>query len=111
MKIVGLTEDHKQVVDGIFMLEDTYGLPLQETLENISKLGLVVSWLHFCQDADKAGWTRHKTYTKIRESINDVFGRDYWNKFEPNLSIVLDNIWGCDQCKSQDLTPEKKSEK
>lgn len=110
MKIVGLTEDSKQVVDGIFKFEDTHGVPLQDTLEKLTSLNLVVSWEHYAKDAFNAGWTKHKTQVKVREAINDIFGRDYWIQLETKLNMVLDNVWGCDACKSQDLTPEKKSE-
>lgn len=56
MKVTGKTEDGHPVVDGVFVLKDTYGLPLEMTLDLLEKQGMVVDWLSFWDDGIRAGW-------------------------------------------------------
>ena len=64
MKQVGTTTDNRIVVDGVFRLMDTVGLPLDIIVQELKDRNLVPAWDEFILDAKNAGW-KGKT---IRES-------------------------------------------
>jgi hypothetical protein len=71
MAIVGHTPDGKPVVDGVFRIFDTIGLPLDSVLDLVSQKGWVVSWLDFYKDAAKAGWTHKTIMNRVSIAVSD----------------------------------------
>ena len=77
MNQVGVTPDGIIVVDGIFKMFDTLGLPLADLFELCLSRNMWPSMPHFYDDAIKAGW-KHKTIIlRLRESLGDVKGTEY----------------------------------
>ena len=53
MKRVGTTTDNRIVVDGVFRLMDTVGLPLDIIVQELKDRNLVPAWDEFILDAKK----------------------------------------------------------
>lgn len=68
MKVVGETIDGKRVVDGVYYIYETYGLPIDIIMHRIAKNGIVVSWLHFLRDAKVAGANLSNIKTMVRNA-------------------------------------------
>ena len=54
MKRVGTTTDNRIVVDGVFRLMDTVGLPLDIIVQELKGRNLVPAWDEFILDAKKS---------------------------------------------------------
>jgi len=64
---------------------DTHGLPVSMILDACLAKNIVPSWLHFYEEAFKAGWTHKKIIAEIGEALLDVFEKDYHD-------IVINNL-------------------
>lgn len=71
LTIVGQTGDGHYLFSGVFKLSDTYGIPLEITLENLRKKKYLVAWDIFIKDALKAGWKPKKILATIEAGLVD----------------------------------------
>lgn len=93
MEKVGTTVDGKTVRNGVFMLVDTHGLPLDVIMGHLAKKNAVVSWVHFCIDAVCAGWTDSKIHATIREAVTIYHDKKtYDESFLPNIPMILERL-------------------
>ena len=77
MTIVGKTTDGKYTISGIFKMFDTLGLPLDVIFQICVEKNMMPSWIHFYNEARAAGW-KHKTIiSRLSDSINDVYGKEF----------------------------------
>jgi hypothetical protein len=65
MQVVGKTIDGKNVVDGVFFMKDSEGLPLDLIIEELKSKNIVPCWVSYAKDALKAGW-------KIKKIKSDI---------------------------------------
>lgn len=72
MKVVGYTIEGKRVVDGIYYLYETYGLPIDIIIHRLSRSEIVVCWVHFLLDAQKAGANMSNIKTMVRNAHLNV---------------------------------------
>jgi len=70
MKIVGITEQNRFVLSGIFKFFETYGLPLDMIAEELLKKNYVIAWDQFRDDASLAGLSEKKIQLRIDEVLN-----------------------------------------
>jgi len=87
---VGKTEDGKLVYAGVFIFYDRHGLPLQEIISCLEENNAVPCWVSFIKEADKQGWTRKATVSRIKEAIIDIHGPAYWKNFNQRLEKIQD---------------------
>lgn len=67
MNKVGITKDGVHVVDGVFRLMDTIGLPLDIICQELKDRNLMPAWDYFILDAKNAGWKRKTILRKLAE--------------------------------------------
>jgi len=89
MKIVGKTEDGKKVVNGVFKMKDTFGLPLEMTLNLLDKQGMTVDWISFWKEGIQAGWKPEAVLLTIETAVGDVFGSQYRKETIRRLKYCL----------------------
>ena len=88
MKIVGKTTEKKIVVANVFLLFDTYGLPLVTIFDFCKENDFVISWLDFYNEAKLAGWEHKTIISRLSDSICDVWGDEYRNAVMSRLTVM-----------------------
>ena len=76
LKIVGKTTDGKWVVQNVFQLVDSQGIPLDVVLELLGSRNYVVDWLHFMECSRMSGWKESTTKSKVESALMDIYGVD-----------------------------------
>jgi hypothetical protein len=71
---VGSTTDGLPVVAGVFRFCETYGLPLVDLLYVLQKQGVMVDWLAYVSEAERAGMKRTRVLVGLDVAISDVYG-------------------------------------
>jgi alanyl-tRNA synthetase len=88
IKIVGKTEDGRNVVSGLFRIFDTRGLPLEVLFDQCEEHGMVPSWRHFYEEARSYGW-KHKTImSRLTGALTDIYGEEYCNVVLERLETI-----------------------
>lgn len=77
MNIVGRTEDGRAVVDGIFHLYASEGMPLTVLFMMCYERGFQPCWRAFAEDARANGWSIKTIVTRLTEPLTDVWGAAY----------------------------------
>ncbi len=86
--MLGQTTDGKLVVD-IFVMVDTYGLPLDLTVALCRDRGLVPSWTEFWTRALGKGWKPSITLTKLKNAVEYVYGKDFRVEWERRMQLFI----------------------
>jgi alanyl-tRNA synthetase len=78
LKIVGLTQDNKTVVNGskIFKIMESVGLPLDIILYELKNNDLIVDWIDFYETALKSNWTIKTLFDRLEPALSDVYDKD-----------------------------------
>ena len=73
-RIIFLTGDGKPMIDGelLFRLKDSYGLPLDISLDQILTKGFAVEWIRFIEAAREHGWWDFQTYALLTAARDDL---------------------------------------
>ena len=87
MNQVGVTPDGIKIVDGIFKMFDTLGLPLADLFELCEARGMWPSMPHFYADAMEAGWKHKTVILRLREALGDVKGTEYAEEVIKRLEV------------------------
>jgi hypothetical protein len=85
MQQVGVTPDGEVVVEGVFHLYDTVGLPLSVVVSELRRRGLVMSVPHFITEAQQAGWKERTIRSRLTEAFEDVYG--------PRATKEINELW------------------
>lgn len=77
MNILAKTTNGKNVVNGIFELFDSKGIPLYIIFEQCQQNNLMPSWIHFYIDAANHGW-KHKTIlNRLEAGMRDIYSEKF----------------------------------
>lgn len=91
-KIVGFIEEKNvYLLNGMFKLYDTIGLPLTIIIEELSKRNLGICWTSFIKEARNAGWKEKTITSRIEESLVEFYGREYWEQWNYRYSQWIRN--------------------
>lgn len=77
LNIVAVTPEGVNVVDGIFRIFDTLGMPLDEVFNQCKEHNLMPSWIHFYDDARIQGWSHETILNRLEIGIRDIYGKDF----------------------------------
>jgi hypothetical protein len=77
LKISGKTIDGKPVIQGVFHVTSSIGLPLEVILDILTKQGLVVDWKDYYETSLSLGCNPHTIVNRIETSVGDCFGPKY----------------------------------
>jgi alanyl-tRNA synthetase len=72
VRIIGETADGRPLVDGVFSLYDTHGVPLDVLLGHILDRGWMIAWLDFAAEARAAGWKRRRVMVAVEHALRDA---------------------------------------
>jgi alanyl-tRNA synthetase len=89
MKIIGVTEDKKYVMDGVFEFYDTYGFPLLVLFSIMNERGFIPCWNTFVKDAQTAGWKNRTIASRLSEALTDVYGEGFRTVVMGRLAHLL----------------------
>lgn len=73
----GKTVDGKLVVNGLFKIVATYGIPLTDALVALQDADLVVDWIDYYESAVKSGMESDRVLEGLKYNISDAYGADY----------------------------------
>lgn len=85
MKRVGVTEDGRDVIGGLFHMHDTKGVPLSVSLVILNMKGCVPDLHGFVLDALAHGWKFDSIVQRVREAVIDVHGVEYWKAIQEKI--------------------------
>jgi len=88
---VGQTEDGLLVVRGVFRLFDTYGVPLDITIDRLRQEGLMPDWLWLFDQMVQSGWHRERSYRRLLQVVGDVYGGLFRVEWEQRMGACLDS--------------------
>ena len=71
------TEDGKPVVNGVYYLVGSHGVPLELVLMFFKQEGFVVNWVNYIDHALKDGANVCSIRSKIEAAVSDVYGKNY----------------------------------
>lgn len=89
MNVVGKTEDNKVVVDGIFHMYASRGLPLPVIFMGLQDNNMVPSPIHFYEDAIENGWNIKTVMDRLEEAYQDSYGDKFWKEVERRLYFYI----------------------
>lgn len=86
--IVGKCAD-KHIVDGVFSIYETHGVPLDIILSRLNQDNLLCCWPSFMESSIQAGWNPRSTLAKIETACADVYGRKVADEIMFRLRLVI----------------------
>jgi hypothetical protein len=72
---VGITEDNKIVVNGVYALYETKGLPFEVIFTGLKDKSIIPCWHTLVGDMRKAGIPDRKIFSMLQPSILFAYGR------------------------------------
>ena len=73
LRVIGKTKDGTLVVEGVFPIMDTLGMPLDHIFDMLKLRGMIPSWNSFYTEAKQAGWIDRTIFTRLSErNRNDI---------------------------------------
>lgn len=90
-KQIGKTEDNKKVINNVFKMYNSYGLPLNTLFEVLDMNNYIPCWITFNEDALKAGWTQKTIIARLEDAILDVYGKQFYDQWRVRFYKVLKN--------------------
>jgi len=92
LRVVGKTPDGKTVVDGIFTMVATYGVPLDVVVSFLDDRGHVPDWVSFYKQAVREGWPSDRTLLRLEAVVGDVYGPVYREEWKKRMGLALCTI-------------------
>ncbi len=77
IKISGKTVEGKLVVQGIFQITSSFGLPIEVILDILTKNGMVIDWIDYYESSLSSGCNRNTIINRIESAVGDCFGSKY----------------------------------
>ena len=91
-QIIGFTPENHRVINGVFRMFDTMGLPLDIILDQLNARNIVPSWKDFFKDAFKAGWTLKTTMNRVNIAVRDAYLPDHADAVIERLNLLQDKL-------------------
>ena len=82
---VGVTSDNNIVVDGVWHVYETYGIPLDILLTCLKVNNSIPDWILLYKQMRISGMDQDRVFSKLDEAVSDSFGKDF-------SDIVLSNL-------------------
>lgn len=74
---VGITEDGKLVLGGVYEFHETYGMPLSALFSYLADNNMVPDWIDFYNWAKKNGMKHDRILNKLRDPLQDAWGPEF----------------------------------
>ena len=80
------------MLDGVFSLYESRGVPLDIILDKLREENYVVDWISFYKEARyRAFWNIDTILNKIELALNDVYGKEYSDEVIKRLKFYIMN--------------------
>jgi hypothetical protein len=89
LKIKGITPDNKFVIGNVFELVDGKGVHLADILYHFKESDLLVDWIEFLEKSIDHNWNIDNTLSKIKESLEDSYGKQYTEEVMIRLKYYI----------------------
>lgn len=76
MRVIGQTQDAKKVVDGIWHMYETYGLPLDIIFDICAQRNFMPDWIMLYRQMRSSGMSKPRILFKLEAAISDTFGNE-----------------------------------
>lgn len=76
LKVIGITEDKKEVVSGIGHFYFQEGLPLSFIFDELQRENMIPSWLHLYRELVENGMTHNRIMHLLSEHIFESYGSE-----------------------------------
>lgn len=81
------------VVQGVFKITSSIGLPLEVILDILTKHDMVIDWKDYLKESLSHGCNLNSILSKIETSVGDCFGSKYREEVKKRLrEIVCDCV-------------------
>lgn len=90
---VGITPENKKVVNGVFDIFATQGLPLDVVFDLLAQRNCIPSWTHFYDDAIKQGWKHETIVNRLRDNISDVWGKEFSDNVLERIDLYSKTLY------------------
>jgi hypothetical protein len=87
---IGKTTDGKIVVDGVWEMYETHGLPLDIIFSICMEKDWVPSWIDIYLQMKKSGMDHDRILSKLEESISDSFGKEFCMTVISKLELIFE---------------------
>ena len=77
---VAITPEGKAVMDNVYKLCETHGLPLDVILPIMAERNQVPNWINFFQQAQANGMKHSRIIAKLTGPIAEAYGEDFQTK-------------------------------
>ncbi len=88
-KQVAVTPEKVMVIDGVFKLFDTLGVPLDAVFDLCKEKNMMPSWTHFYDDAIKQGWSQETIMNRLSINVSDVYGKEFCDEVIKRLELYV----------------------
>ena len=86
---LGITPENVIVVDNVFKLFDSLGLPLDAVFDLCKEKNMMPSWTHFYDDAIKQGWSHETIMNRLSINVSDVYGKEFCDEVIKRLELYV----------------------
>lgn len=76
LRQIGITEDGKPVLAGVYKAYETYGVPLEVLLVSLEESGAIPCWNTLYDEAKAAGMKHERIKSMLAPAISDSYGPD-----------------------------------
>lgn len=87
---VGVTNDGKPVMSGVFFFYETHGIPLEIIFMSFIDKNLIPSWIDLYKDMRLSGLTHNRIITILQDSISDAYGQEWSTNVILQLNEIFD---------------------
>ena len=90
LKISGKTEDGKLVVQGVFQITSSIGLPLEIILDTLTKQNMIIDWVDFIKTSLEKGSKLNTILYRVESAIGDCLGPLYKEEVMKRIKFLYD---------------------
>lgn len=77
MNIVGKNKEGNYIVNGVFSIYETNGIPLDILFEQLRLNNYIPDWFQFVVDAVESGMDKNRVISMLDSSISDSYGSEF----------------------------------
>ncbi|MDP2683456.1 MAG: hypothetical protein Q8P20_00205 [bacterium] len=90
LPVVGLTDDGKRVIDGVYQFHETYGMPLPWLFAWMKDHNMVPNWINFYHEAKTNNMSHNKILNKLTDAAQDTWGSKFATVICNNLTLIFE---------------------
>lgn len=89
-EIVGKTTDNKLIINGIYRIHETFGVPLSEIFLFLIKNNSIPNWIELYKDMRKAKIDHSIILLRLQDEIDDSYGKEWSEEIVKTLKKIFE---------------------